>query len=47
MGHNVLAVVPQNMLKQETECEAVTLNSFFSEYQLIMKQDAKIRPFRI
>ena len=29
MGHNVLAVVPQNMLKQETECEAVTLNSFF------------------
>ena len=29
MGQNVLAVVPQNMLKQETECEAVTLNSFF------------------
>ena len=30
MGYNVLAVVPQNMLKQETECDAVTLNTFFS-----------------
>ena len=30
MGYRVLAVVPQNMLKQETECEAVTLNTFFS-----------------
>ena len=29
MGHNVLFVVPQNMLKQEIECDAVRLSSFF------------------
>ena len=31
MGHNVLFVVPQNMLKQEIECDAVTLSSFLEE----------------
>ena len=30
LGHNALFVVPQNMLKQEIECEAVTVNTFFS-----------------
>ena len=30
LGHNTLFVVPQNMLKQEIECEAVTVNTFFS-----------------
>ena len=30
MGYNTLFVVPQNMLKQETECEATTFNTFFS-----------------
>ena len=39
MGQNVLAVVPQNMLKQETECEAVTLNSFFG---IAMKNESKM-----
>ena len=30
LGYNTLFVVPQNMLKQEIECEAVTVNTFFS-----------------
>ena len=30
MGYNTLFVVPQNMLKQEVDCEAVTQNTFFS-----------------
>eukprot|EP00438_Fugacium_kawagutii_P025372 Skav203192 [mRNA] locus=scaffold3430:4676:8188:+ [translate_table: standard] len=30
MGYRTLFVVPQNMLKQECDCEAVTLNTFFS-----------------
>ena len=30
MGYNTLFVVPQNMLKQEIDCEAETLNKFFS-----------------
>ena len=30
MGYETLFVVPQNMLKQEIECDAVTLNTFFS-----------------
>ena len=30
LGYNTLFVVPQNMLKQEIECEAATLNTFFS-----------------
>ena len=29
MGYNTLFVVPQNMLKQEIECDAETLNTFF------------------
>ena len=29
-GHNTLFVAPQNMLKQEIDCEAVTVNTFFS-----------------
>ena len=39
MGHNVLFVVPQNMLKQEIECEAVTLNSFFG---IAMNNESKM-----
>ena len=30
MGYDTLFVVPQNMLKQEIDCEAETLNKFFS-----------------
>ena len=30
LGYNTLFVVPQNMLKQEVECDAETLNTFFS-----------------
>ena len=30
LGYNTLFVVPQNMLKQEVDCEAETLNKFFS-----------------
>jgi hypothetical protein len=30
MGYNTLFVVPQNVLKQEIECDATTLNTFFS-----------------
>ena len=30
LGYNTLFVVPQNMLKQEIECDAETLNTFFS-----------------
>ena len=29
MGHNVLAVVHQNMLKGEIECQAGAFNTFF------------------
>lgn len=29
MGYKTLFIVPQNMLKQDIECEAVTLNVFF------------------
>lgn len=29
MGYNTLFVVPQNVLKQEIECDATTLNTFF------------------
>lgn len=30
MGYNFTFVVPQNMLNQEVDCEAVTQNPFFS-----------------
>jgi len=30
MGYNTLFVVPQNVLNQEIECDATTLNTFFS-----------------
>ena len=30
LGYNTLFVVPQNMLKQEVDCEAVAQNTFFS-----------------
>ena len=30
LGYNTLFVVPQNLLKQEIECDAVTVNTFFS-----------------
>ena len=30
MGYNTLFVVPQNMLKQDIDCDAETLNTFFS-----------------
>ena len=30
MGYNTLFVVPQNMLKQDIDCDAETLNIFFS-----------------
>ena len=30
MGYNTLFVVLQNMMKQEIECDAETLNTFFS-----------------
>ena len=39
MGHNVLFVVQKNMLKQEIECEAVTLNSFFG---IAMNNESKM-----
>ena len=39
MGHNVLLVVPQNMLKQEVECEAVTMNSSFG---IAMSNESKM-----
>ena len=30
MGYNTLLVVQQNMLKQDIDCDAETLNTFFS-----------------
>ena len=30
MGYNTLFVVPENMLKQDIDCDAETLNTFFS-----------------
>eukprot|EP00438_Fugacium_kawagutii_P004546 Skav222288 [mRNA] locus=scaffold807:301469:304798:- [translate_table: standard] len=43
MGYNTLFVVPQNMLKQEIDCDAVTQNVFFSVP--IHKEDDKLPYF--